>query len=99
MEEIRGWLMGAGYTEVDPIYDPGATDTQVSNAVNAGRGIINYTGHGSSTSWGTTGFNNADVDALVNDDMLPFIFSVACVNGNFANVGKCFAEAWLRAGP
>jgi hypothetical protein len=96
-DEIRGWLLGAGYTEVDQIYDPGATDTQVSNAVNAGRGIINYTGHGSSTSWGTTGFNNADVDALVNDDMLPFIFSVACVNGNFANYGKCFAEAWLRA--
>lgn len=96
-DEIRSWLLGAGYTEIDQIYDPGATDTQVANAVNAGRGIINYTGHGSSTSWGTTGFNNADVDALVNDDMLPFIFSVACVNGNFANYGKCFAEAWLRA--
>jgi hypothetical protein len=29
--------------------------------------------------------------------MLPFVFSVACVNGNFANYNKCFAEAWLRA--
>ena len=28
--------------------------------------------------------------------MWPFIWSVACVNGEF-NVGTCFAETWLRA--
>jgi hypothetical protein len=28
--------------------------------------------------------------------MLPFIFSVACVNGNFPGQ-TCFAEAWLRS--
>ncbi len=97
MAEIRTWLLGAGYTHVDEIYDPSATDTMVRDAVNNGRGIINYCGHGSATSWGTTGFNNADVDALVNDNMLPFIFSVACVNGQFNTLDKCFAEAWLRA--
>lgn len=96
-DEIRGWLLGAGYTSVDQIYDPGATDTMVSNALNAGRGIVNYTGHGSATSWGTTGFNNADVDALVNDNMLPFIVAVACNNGEFHHYDACFAEAWLRA--
>ena len=65
-------------------------------ALNVGRGIINYCGHGSSSSWGTTGFSITDVDALINDNMLPFIFSIACVNGEFE--GKtCFAEAWLRA--
>ncbi|MEW5807322.1 MAG: C25 family cysteine peptidase [Acidobacteriota bacterium] len=97
MEEIRGWLLGAGHTLVDQIYDPGATDTQVADALNAGRGIINYCGHGSATSWGTTGFNVADVDALVNDNMLPFIVSVACNNGEFHHYDKCFAEAWMRA--
>jgi hypothetical protein len=97
MGEIRGWLLADDYTHVDEIYDPGAADYMVSNAVNEGRGIINYCGHGSSTSWGTTGFNNADVDALVNDNMLPFIHSVACVNGQFNALDKCFAEAWLRA--
>ncbi len=97
MDEIRDWLLGAGYTQVDRIYDPGATDTQVSDALNDGRGLVNYCGHGSETSWGTTGFNVDDVDALVNDDMLPFIFSVACVNGAFDRRDKCFAEAWLRA--
>ncbi len=97
MDEIRDWLLDAGYDPVDQIYDPGATDTQVADALNAGRGLVNYCGHGSETSWGTTGFNVDDVDALVNDDMLPFIFSVACVNGAFHKRDKCFAEAWLRA--
>ncbi len=97
ISEIRTWLLGAGYTHVDEIYDPGATDSMVAEAVNAGRGVINYCGHGSPTSWGTTGFNVSDVDALVNDNMLPFIIAVACNNGEFNNYNKCFAEAWLRA--
>lgn len=96
-EEIRGWLLGDEYTLVDQIYDPGATDAQVAAAVNAGRGIINYTGHGSATSWGTTAFDVNDVAALVNADQLPFIVSVACNNGEFNHYDPCFAEAWLRA--
>ena len=76
-------------------YDPGATDQMVADAVNAGVSIINYCGHGSMTSWGTTGFNNDDVNNLTNGSMLPFIFSVACVNGEFDD-GECFAEAWLH---
>ena len=68
----------------------------VANAVNDGVTIINYCGHGSNTSWGTTGFSNFDVNNLTNADKLPFIFSVACVNGNFKN-HTCFAEAWMRA--
>jgi len=96
-DEIRGWLLADGYTLVDRIYDPGASDLQLANALNDGRGIVNYTGHGSASSWGTTGFNVSDVNALVNDDRLPFIFSVACNNGEFHHFGTCFAEAWLRA--
>ncbi len=93
---IRQDLLDYGYFEVDQIYDPGATAAQVSAALNEGRGIVNYTGHGSTTSWGTTGFDNGDVNALVNDYMLPFIMSVACYNGNFTGT-TCFGEAWLRA--
>ncbi len=70
--------------------------SNVSTEVNAGTSIITYTGHGSTTSWGTTGFSNTNVNALQNQGKLPFIWSVACVNGEFMN-GTCFAEAWLRA--
>jgi hypothetical protein len=95
--EIRNWLIGAGYTQVDQLYDPGASDSQVANALNAGRGVVNYTGHGYSGGWGTTGFNSADVNALTNSGMLPLVFSVACNNGEFENYSSCFGETWLRA--
>ncbi len=97
LNNIRTDLMGFTYNEVDQIYDTnGGNASQVSTAVNYGRSFINYTGHGSTTAWSSTGFSNSHVNALVNDNKLPFIVSVACVNGNFPSA-TCFAEAWLRA--
>ncbi|MBD3368601.1 MAG: hypothetical protein GF405_10605, partial [Candidatus Eisenbacteria bacterium] len=95
-DNIRDLLMAFTYTEVDQIYDPTGTAAMVSTALNDGRSTVNYTGHGSTTSWGSTGFSNTDINNLVNDNMLPFITSVACVNGAFGST-TCFAEAWLRA--
>jgi len=93
---IRDDLLAYGYLGVDQIYQPSATSAMVTSALNEGRGIVNYTGHGSQTAWSTSGFSNTHVNALVNDDMLPFICSVACNNGTFTGA-TCFAEAWLRA--
>lgn len=76
--------------------DGNPTPAMVAADVDSGATIINYCGHGSTTSWGTSGFNNGNVNSLTNTGKLPFIFSVACVNGNFVN-NTCFAEAWLRA--
>lgn len=96
-ENIRTDLLNYGYLSVDQIYESmGATAAQVSTNLNQGRGFINYTGHGADTYWVTTGFSNTHVNALVNDYKLPFIQSVACVNGNFVSQ-TCFAEAWLRS--
>jgi PKD repeat protein len=72
------------------------TPATVSTAVNEGAGLMLYCGHGSQTSWGTSGFSNSNVNQLTNQGKLPFIWSVACVNGDFTN-GTCFAESWLRA--
>jgi len=96
MDLIRADLLGYGYLAVDQIYDPSATAAQVAAGLNAGRGIANYCGHGSTTSWGSSGFSNTHINALTNDNMLPFICSVACVNGAFTSA-TCFGEAWLRA--
>ncbi|HQQ68344.1 MAG TPA: C25 family cysteine peptidase, partial [Candidatus Cloacimonadota bacterium] len=95
MNNIRSDLLGYGYTSVDQIYDPGATASTVTTTVNAGRGFINYIGHGSTTAWNTTGFNYNNAMALTNGGKNPFIMDVACVNGNFAN-STCFAEGWMR---
>jgi len=97
IDNIRDDLLDYTYTLVDQIYDPYATSTQVEQALNEGRSVINYCGHGSATSWGTTGFGNSNVNLLTNDNMLPFIWSVACNNGEFDGYDTCFAEAWLRA--
>jgi len=96
IDNIRTDLLAFTYTLVDQIYDYSGTASDVTNGLNDGRSVINYTGHGSTTSWGSTGFSNSHVNALTNDNMLPFIISVACVNGQFA-YSTCFAEAWLRA--
>ncbi len=94
---FRTQFLDYTYTEIDEIYDNnGGNATMVTNALNEGRGEVMYCGHGSNTTWVSTGFSNSHVNALTNDNMLPFISSVACVNGNFTGL-TCFAEAWLRA--
>ncbi|MDZ4121652.1 MAG: C25 family cysteine peptidase, partial [Candidatus Cloacimonadaceae bacterium] len=95
MNIIRNVLLNYGYTTVDQLHEPSATAAQVTTNVNAGRGVINYVGHGSNTSWSTTGFNNTNATNLTNGRKTPVIMDVACVNGNFVSI-TCFAEAWLR---
>ena len=79
---------------LDASGDP--TAAQVSAAVNNGVGIINYCGHGNYNCWSSSNFNNTNVNSLTNSDKLPFIISVACLNGDYSGQ-TCFAEAWLRA--
>lgn len=79
---------------LDASGDP--TASMVAQKVNGGVGIINYCGHGSETSWVTSGFSVSGVNGLTNVGKLPFIISVACVNGDYSG-RTCFAEAWMRA--
>ncbi|MFC1745648.1 C25 family cysteine peptidase [Candidatus Riflebacteria bacterium] len=97
-DDLRDALLAYTYKKIDRIYDPGASKAAVAAAVNDGRSVINYIGHGSSSMWVTTRFSNADVNNLSNGSKLPYIWSVACVNGAFAGYSDCFAEAWMKAG-
>jgi len=96
MNGFRDKLLNYTYTQMDQIYDPGASSSQVATALNNGRGLVLYMGHGSTGAWSTSGFSTSNVNALVNDWQLPVISSVACDNGDFG-VTTCFAEAWLKA--
>ena len=97
IDNIRDKLLAYTYTDVGQSYDPSGTSSYIEDTINDGLSIINYCGHGSTTSWSNGGgFNSYDVNDLVNDNMLPFIFSVACVVGNFGGQ-TCFCETWLRA--
>jgi subtilisin-like proprotein convertase family protein len=97
MNELRDILKGWHYTDVDQFYEPDAVTEDVINAVNEGRGFINYIGHGSTDRWVTSSFTSRDALALKNSRKWPFIVSVACVNGHFHGQ-ESFAEAWLRSG-
>ncbi len=89
---------GGGMGGVDPgadaVGNPSASD--LVSLLNTGRGLVHYTGHGSQSAWSTTGFNIGNINALTNDNMLPFVVSVGCVNGEFM-WATCFAEAWMQA--
>ncbi len=96
MTNIRTDLLAYGYTTVDQIYQAtGGNAANITTALNAGRGFVNYVGHGSDTSWASVTYTNTNVNALTNGSKLPFIMDVACVNGNFVSL-TCFAEAWMR---
>ncbi len=105
IQNIQTDMTSYTYTDYSQFFDgsqggldapgnPSATD--VGTDVSAGTGAIVYTGHGSTTSWGTSGFSNSNVNALTNTNVYPFIWAVACVNGNFVG-NTCFGEAWTRA--
>ncbi len=83
------------YTQDNRVYDPYASVSDVANVVNSGVSIINYSGHGSFDSWGSSSFSSNSVASLTNGSKTPFIISVACNNGDF-HLGTCFAESWLR---
>ncbi|MHC4618751.1 MAG: C25 family cysteine peptidase [Planctomycetota bacterium] len=118
LRKIRGQLLDPNYdyTSVDELYqgsqggaDAAGTPTAstIATCINAGRGLINYSGHGRKDYWvyrnpPKTGtwydfFSNGNVNGLLNDNELPFIFSVACSVGDFDGGSACFAETWLRA--
>ncbi|MCH8904653.1 MAG: T9SS type A sorting domain-containing protein [Bacteroidetes bacterium] len=105
IRNIRTDLLGYTYTNVDEMYDgsQGGQDaggnpspSDVTNSFNNGLSVINYTGHGSCYCFGSSGFCDSDVKNLTNNNMLPFIWSVACVNGEFVSK-TCIAEVFLRS--
>ena len=92
-------LSGFTYDSYEDIYDgSGGTLSQGINAINNGVSLINYTGHGSISSWGNGApLSTSNVNSLTNDNLLPFVITVGCNVGEFQSTNECFAEAWLRA--
>lgn len=99
-DNIKADYLAYGYISVATCYQNlSQTATDITNAINSHCGVISYTGHGDTQMWysvNPSGYTNTHVNALTNNNMLPFIFSVACVIGDFAG-NTCFSEAWQRA--
>ena len=101
MDVIRTDLMNYGYSPVYQRYANlsgyTATAAQISADINSGVGIINYCNHGAETMWGVASYSVSHVNALTNENKLPFIWSVACLVGKYDHSSDCFAEAWMNA--
>ncbi len=96
---LRDDLLGYTFSDVDRIYQgQGGTTAGITAAINEGRSLVNYIGHGSGTSWGSVSYTNSNVHSLVNTPAWPWIIDVSCLNGGISALSESFAEAWLRAG-
>jgi hypothetical protein len=95
---IDTYLNPNNYT-CDKIYSyySGNNTQKVSAALNDGRSLCVYSGHGSTDSWADgPPFSQGNVNALTNDGMYPFVCSHACLTNQFT-VSECFGETWVRA--
>ena len=103
IDNIRTDLLNYHYTTVYQEYSGtsgySSTTQQISDRINSGVSIINYCNHGNETAWQSHSpyYSNSYVNALTNDNMLPIIWSVACLNGQYEYSQPCFAETWMRA--
>ena len=109
-DKYSGCVRGI-YGMPKPYWNPGSLETimgyytgnaTVTAALNAGRGILAYRGHGDVSewwAWGTEGsWYNSNVEALTNGDMTPVVYNVNCLNGDISTA-TCLTEEWMRKYP
>jgi hypothetical protein len=75
--------------------------TALLAAINSGRLLVNYIGHGAITQWAAEGlFKTSDVAALTNTGRLPVILAMTCYDGYFHHptaANQSTAETVTRA--
>jgi hypothetical protein len=84
-----------------PSYPWNGGTTEISTALNAGRFLVTYRGHGGQTGWDQPAFWNGDIAALNANDLTPVVLSITCQAGWFDNektggLTESFAEVFLR---
>ncbi|MBP5516820.1 MAG: T9SS type A sorting domain-containing protein [Bacteroidales bacterium] len=71
--------------------------TALRNLYNSGCGFVNYTAHGSETSWGTPSFTTNNVAQMTNNNK-PIVMIGNCCLTNSYQISACLGEALLRKG-
>ncbi|MBN2055124.1 hypothetical protein JW905_09385, partial [bacterium] len=98
--EIRTFSYGIVTPVFDTCYPPeGCTKAHVTSAINEGRGLVNYRGHGSITEWSwSPGWSTSDIYALSNGLYMPHTFNICCENAWIDSAQETICEAWMNAG-
>ncbi len=74
----------------------GGNAANIVQNVSDGVSYINYTAHGSVTSWSDPGFTQGNINSLQNDGEYCLAVGNCCLTSSYDS-GECFAETWLRA--
>lgn len=74
-----------------------ASSAAVRGYYNQGAGWINYSAHGSSTSWGTPQLTVTQIGDMSNTQKFGIMIGNCCLTNKF-EVSTCFGEALLRRG-
>lgn len=74
----------------------GSASAAIISKVSAGAGYVNYTAHGSETSWADPSFTQSNVNNLQNHGMYPLVVGNCCLTSTYDSP-ESFAETWLRA--
>ncbi len=85
-----------GLTSNTYLYPASETsDAAIIANANEGRGYMNYTAHGSTTSWADPTFTVNDVNAMTNTNKYGVMVGNCCVTNQFTT-GTCFGESIIR---
>ncbi|NLW18904.1 MAG: hypothetical protein GXY81_04360 [Candidatus Cloacimonetes bacterium] len=74
----------------------GQSAAEIRTKANEGRGYINYTAHGSYTSWADPEFNTTHVNAMTNTGKYGVMIGNCCITSWFNYSSPCFGEAVIR---
>lgn len=72
--------------------------TKLLAEMNAGKFLVNYSGHGNTSAWSAspTFFGNSDAAALTNGNNLTIFTMLTCLNGYFVQTPDSLAEVLLK---
>ncbi|MBQ7710365.1 MAG: T9SS type A sorting domain-containing protein [Bacteroidales bacterium] len=73
------------------------TSDSLRRQYNLGAGWVNYTAHGSETSWATPSLTVSNAEGLLNYGKPMFMIGNCCLTNHF-NTSTCFGEALMRRG-
>jgi hypothetical protein len=100
----RLWASNGGLSGI-----PSGT-TKISNAINAGAGFVDFSGHGNPSVWATHPYeddskwlpttaggywNSPHVSGLANGDMLPIVVTGACSVSKYTDRPDCFTWSFI----
>ncbi|MDP8254214.1 MAG: C25 family cysteine peptidase [Candidatus Alcyoniella australis] len=100
-ETIRTYSYVYDAPTFDTVYGgAGGSCQDATDAIEDGRVLVNYRGHGSATTWSSwdtssASFTTTMAHALSTNGMNPVVYSIACVNMSLSGSAECLAEAFM----